>query len=67
MLVGSIFNAAATIALLANAPALAWVLAGIVVVLANLNFWIDFCMGCWMYYQFNRLGMPGFTHAPIGE
>ena len=61
MLVGAVFNGAATLALLAGAPALGWVLVGIVVVLANLNFWLNFCAGCWMYYQFNRLGVPGFT------
>ena len=36
------------------------VLVGIVVVLANLNFWLNFCLGCWMYYRLNRLGVPGF-------
>lgn len=61
MLVGAVFNGAATLALLAGAPVLGWVLVGIVVVLANLNFWLNFCAGCWMYYQFNRLGVPGFT------
>jgi len=61
MLVGAVFNGAATVALLAGAPVLGWVLVGIVVVLANLNFWLNFCAGCWMYYQFNRLGVPGFT------
>jgi hypothetical protein len=63
--VGALFNGVATIALLGGAPALAWLLVGIVVVLANLNFWLNFCAGCWMYYQFNRLGLPGFTQAPI--
>lgn len=67
MLVGAVFNGAATLALLANAPAVGWVLVGIVVVLANLNFWLNFCAGCWMYYQFHRLGVPGFTHAPVGR
>ena len=65
MLVGAIFNGAATLALLVGASGLGWVLVGIVVVLANLNFWVNFCAGCWMYYQFNRLGIPGFTKAPI--
>lgn len=65
MLVGAIFNGVATLALLANAPGLAWILVAIVVVLANLNFWLNFCAGCWMYYQFNRLGVPGFTQSPI--
>ena len=67
MLVGAVFNGAATLALLANAPALAWILVAIVIVLANLNFWLNFCAGCWMYYQFNRLGVPGFTQSPISS
>ncbi|HUN10084.1 MAG TPA: DUF4395 domain-containing protein [Aggregatilineales bacterium] len=67
MLVGAIFNGAATVALLAGAPVLGWVLVGIVVVLANLNFWLNFCAGCWMYYQFNRLGVPGFTVKKVAS
>jgi Domain of unknown function (DUF4395) len=65
MLVGALFNGVATLALLVNAPVLAWILVAIVVVLANLNFWVNFCAGCWMYYQLNRLGIPGFAHAPV--
>jgi len=65
MLVGALFNGAATLALLAGAPALGWALVGIVLVLANLNFWLNFCAGCWVYYQFHRLGVPGFTRAPV--
>ncbi len=65
MLVGALFNGTATVLLLAGVPTVAWVLVGIVVVLANLNFWVNFCAGCWMYYQFNRLGVPGFTKAPV--
>ena len=65
MLLGALFNSGATLALLAGAPLLGWVLAGIVVVLANLNFWVSFCAGCWMYYQFNRMGLPGFTKAKV--
>ena len=65
MLVGAIFNGAATLALLGGLATLGWPLVGIVVVLANLNFWLNFCAGCWMYYQFNRLGLPGFNRAPV--
>ncbi len=65
MLVGALFNGVATLALLAGAPLLGWLLVAVVVVLANLNFWVNFCAGCWMYYQFNRLGVPGFTQAPV--
>jgi hypothetical protein len=67
MLVGSIFNGVATLILLVtpSISGLAWVLVWIVIVLANLNFWLNFCLGCWMYYQFQRLGVPGFKYAPI--
>lgn len=64
LLVGGIFNTAATIAILAGAPVVGWVLVWIVIALANLNFWIGFCLGCWFYYQFNRLSIPGFTQTP---
>lgn len=67
MLVGALFNGVATIALLCSLPFLGWALVWIVIALANLNFWLNFCLGCWMYYQFNRLGVPGFTVAPIQE
>ncbi|MBK9747971.1 MAG: DUF4395 family protein [Chloroflexi bacterium] len=39
----------------------------IVIVLANLNFWLNFCVGCLMYYQLNRFGVPGFKYAPIPD
>jgi hypothetical protein len=65
MLVGGVFNTVATLALLGGLPTLAWALVWIVIALANLNFWLNFCLGCWMYYQFNRLGVPGFTRKPI--
>jgi len=67
MLLGFIFNGAATIALLTGAPVVGWMLVWLVIVLANLNFWLNFCAGCWMYYQLNRLGVPGFNRAPIQE
>lgn len=67
MLVGALFNGVAVLALFAGASALAWILVWVVIALANLNFWLNFCLGCWMYYQFNRLGIPGFTQAPIQE
>lgn len=65
MLVGAVFNGVATVALLLSAGLIGWTLVWIVIALANLNFWLNFCLGCWMYYQFNRLGVPGFTVAPI--
>ena len=65
--VGAIFNTVATILLLAGAATPAWVLVWIVIALANLNFWINLCVGCLMYYQLNKLGVPGFTHTAVTE
>jgi hypothetical protein len=67
MLVGAIFNGAATAFLLAGLPVIGWALVWIVIILANLNFWVNFCAGCWMYYQFNRFGVPGFTAAKLTD
>jgi len=65
--VGGVMNAVATVLLLVSVPTPAWVLVWIVIALANLNFWANICVGCMMYYQFNRFGVPGFTQAPIRE
>lgn len=65
MLVGAVFNVTATVVLISNLALLGWALVWIVIVLANINFWLNFCLGCWMYYQLNRLGIPGFDVAPL--
>ncbi|HRE47451.1 MAG TPA: DUF4395 domain-containing protein [Aggregatilineales bacterium] len=51
--------------LLVAGSALGWVLSWVVVALAALNLFAGICVGCLMYYGFNRLGVPGFTRAPI--
>ena len=65
--VGAVFNTTATLLLLAGVTTPAWVLVWIVIALANLNFWINLCVGCMMYYQLNKLGVPGFTQSPVTE
>lgn len=65
MAVGGVFLVASTIALLAGSAVVGWILSGIVVVLAALNLFVGFCAGCFVYYQLNKLGVPGFTHAPV--
>ncbi len=65
LIVGALFNTVATLALLSGAPALGWGLVWVVIILANLNFWLNFCLGCWMYYQLNKLGIPGFIYSPV--
>lgn len=66
MLVGAGFNGVGAGLLLAGAEA-GWLPVAVVVVLANLNFWLNFCLGCWMYYQLNRLGVPFFRVSPVQE
>lgn len=63
--VGGVFLLAATLAFSANAPVVGWVLAWLVVALAALNLFAGICVGCLMYYWFNRLGLPGFKYARI--
>jgi len=57
--------AAGSIEMLAGLPILGWALAWIVIVLASLNLFVGFCAGCFVYYQLNRLSVPGFRVAPI--
>ena len=63
--VGGTFLAAATIAFIANAATIGWVLTWIVIGLAALNLFAGICVGCMMYYWFNRLGVPGFKVARL--
>lgn len=65
MTVGSIFLVGSIIALLADVAALGWALSLVVVVLAAINLFLGFCVGCFVYYQLNKLGVPGFEYAPI--
>jgi hypothetical protein len=65
--VGGTFLTAATIAFVLGAPFVGWVLTWIVIGLASLNMFAGICVGCLMYYWFNRLGVPGFKHARIQQ
>lgn len=61
---GGVFTLAAALALAAGAPLVGWALAWLVVALAALNLFLGFCAGCFVYYQLNRLGVPGFAASP---
>ncbi len=65
--VGTVFNAVGALAIASGAVMLGWALVWIVIALANLNFWLSFCLGCWMYYRFNQWGVPGFTKSPLNS
>ncbi len=44
-----------------------WALTWVLILLASLNLLIGFCLGCFVYYQLNKLGVPGFDRSPIKD
>jgi hypothetical protein len=64
---GGVVVLAGFLALLAGYSTFGWALAWLVVALAALNLFAGFCVGCAVYYQLNRLNLPGFAKsAPEG-
>jgi len=59
--VGTVFNITGALLIASGSSLAGWSLVWVVIALANLNYWLRFCLGCWMYYQLNRLGVPGFS------
>jgi len=57
----------ATVALIAGVPLLGWALVWIVIALAALNLFAGFCLGCFIYYQLSKRGVPGFTARPVSS
>lgn len=55
--VGSLVLLISTLALLSGGLALGWILAGLVVVLAAVNLFLGFCVGCFLFYQLARRGI----------
>jgi len=56
--VGALFLFASSAALLLlQASLLGWSLAWIVIILAAVNLVFNFCAGCFVYYQLNRMGL----------
>jgi hypothetical protein len=56
--VGALFLLASALALLVwENPALGWSLAWIVIILAAINLFFNFCAGCFVYYQLDRVGL----------
>jgi len=60
---GSLVVFLATGAFFIDLPILGWALVGVVIFLAALNLLLGFCIGCAVYYWFNRLGLPFFQRA----
>jgi hypothetical protein len=61
---GFIFMTAGSIALFSGAVILGWGLVWLVVVLAALNAFGGFCVGCAVYYWLSRFQLPGFNKQP---
>jgi molybdopterin converting factor small subunit len=45
-------------------PVIGWGLTWLVIVLAGVNLFLGFCVGCAMYYWLNRIGVPYFRRRP---
>jgi hypothetical protein len=65
--VGALFLLTSSAALLGfNNAALGWTLAWIVIILAGVNLFFNFCAGCFVYYQLDKVGL--LPHArPEGK
>lgn len=61
---GGLVLALGSVLLLAGSV-VGWALTWLVIVLAGLNLFLGFCAGCFLYYQLNRMDVPGFEHGPI--
>jgi hypothetical protein len=63
-----LMTAASTILLLwshvSSAEIIGWGMVWVVISLAALNLFAGFCVGCMLYYWFNRLQLPGFDKSP---
>jgi hypothetical protein len=56
--VGALFLLASSSALLLyGMPLLGWILAWIVIILAAVNLFFNFCAGCFVYYQLAKAGL----------
>lgn len=64
---GGVVLLIAIAALFAGASVVGWALVALVIVLAALNLFLGFCAGCFVYYQLNKLGVPGFVRAPMEQ
>jgi hypothetical protein len=61
---GAVVLLLAFLALASGALVLGWALTWLVMALAAINLFAGFCAGCFVYYQLNRFGVPGFVKTP---
>ena len=55
--VGAVFLLGAGAAFVLGGTGLGWVLAWVVILLAFINFAFDFCVGCQVYFQLQRMNL----------
>jgi hypothetical protein len=62
---GGVFLLLSFISLQLNLSILGWALALIVLALALINLTVNFCLGCYIYFQLNKLGL--FHHTSVSR
>ncbi|MBG7609973.1 MAG: DUF4395 domain-containing protein [Anaerolineae bacterium] len=62
--IGATVIAVGISALYSGASLVGWSLVWMVIILAALNLFAGFCVGCALYYWLNRIQTPGFVKKP---
>lgn len=65
--IGALVLLCASVAFFAAASTIGWILTAVVVLLAALNLFLGFCLGCALYFWLARLGVPGFDKERVEE
>jgi molybdopterin converting factor small subunit len=65
--IGAFVLSLGTVALFLGSSSIGWALVWLVIVLAGLNLFAGFCVGCALYYWLGRLDVPGFVKTPPQE
>jgi hypothetical protein len=66
-LVGTLVLLVGSLGFFLGASPLGWILTIVVILLASLNLFLGFCLGCTLYYWLARMGLPGFKPPPYEE
>jgi hypothetical protein len=59
-LLGGVVLSLGSVLLFTGSLVWGWILVWVVILLAAVNLFFGFCAGCFLYYQFGKLGVPGF-------
>jgi molybdopterin converting factor small subunit len=64
---GAVVLGFGALTLFLGANVIGWILVWLVVLLAGLNLFVGFCVGCAIYYWLARFAIPGFVKMPPEE